>query len=90
MHDEPIGIMRLSFDSNECLVRDLQVSSRYQNQGIGSRALVEAERFAKESGARILKLRVFKCSPAVDLYRRSGFGVHKEDDRFFYMERPVS
>ena len=90
LHDEPVGIMRLSFENEVCQVRDLQVSMRYQNQGIGSRALAEAERFAMESGARILKLRVFKCSPAVDLYRRSGFGIQSEDDRFFYMERAVS
>jgi len=90
LQGEPVGIMRLSFDSDECQVRDLQVSMQYRNQGIGSRALAEAERFAKESGARILKLKVFKYSPAVDLYRRSGFGIHNEDDRFFYMERPVS
>lgn len=86
----PVGILRLSFDNEACHVRDLQVSPLHQNKGIGSRALAEAERLAKESNLRLLKLKVFKHSPAVQLYKRHGFIVKNADERFNYMERAIS
>uniref|UniRef100_Q0HUT8 GCN5-related N-acetyltransferase n=1 Tax=Shewanella sp. (strain MR-7) TaxID=60481 RepID=Q0HUT8_SHESR len=85
-----VGIVRLSFDTEECWLRDLQVEQSYQNRGIGSIAIAEAERLAKEHGSHILKLKVFKNSPAVHLYKRQGFGLTSEDDRFYYMSRAVS
>jgi GNAT superfamily N-acetyltransferase len=85
-----VGVVRLSFDIEECWLRDLQVDQRYQNRGIGSIAIAEAERLAKEHCSHILKLKVFKNSPAVHLYKRQGFGLTSEDDRFYYMSRAVS
>ncbi|WP_249555059.1 GNAT family N-acetyltransferase [Shewanella sp. 10B] len=84
-----VGVVRLSFDTEECWLRDLQVEQSYQNRGIGSIAIAEAERLAKEHGSHILKLKVFKNSPAVHLYKRQGFGLTSEDDRFYYMSRAV-
>lgn len=85
-----VGVIRLSFDIEGCWLRDLQVDERYQNRGIGSIALAEAERLAKEHCCHILKLRVFKNSPAVHLYKRQGFGLTNEDERFYYMGRTLS
>lgn len=85
-----VGVMRLSFDREECWLRDLQVDERYQNQGIGSIALAEAERLVREHCAEILKLRVFKNSPAYRLYLRKGFDLTAEDELFYYMSRAVS
>ncbi|MEL4430755.1 GNAT family N-acetyltransferase [Shewanella mangrovisoli] len=87
--EELVGVVRLSFDIEECWLRDLQVDQCYQNRGIGSIAIAEAERLAKEHGSHILKLKVFKNSPAVHLYKRLGFGLTSEDDRFYYMSRAV-
>ena len=84
-----VGVVRLSFDIEACWLRDLQVAQSYQNRGIGSIAIAEAERLAKEHGSHILKLKVFKNSPAVHLYKRQGFGLTSEDDRFYYMSRAV-
>ncbi|WP_404398265.1 GNAT family N-acetyltransferase [Idiomarina loihiensis] len=84
---EPVGIIRLSFDDEGCHLRDLQVDERYQNRGIGSRALAETERLAREADARMIRLKVFKNSPAVNLYKKTGFSVSQEDDRFYYMTR---
>lgn len=84
-----VGVVRLSFDTEECWLRDLQVDQSYQHRGIGSIAIAEAERLAKEHGSHILKLKVFKNSPAVHLYKRQGFGLTSEDDRFYYMSRAV-
>ncbi|GAB2935119.1 GNAT family N-acetyltransferase [Rheinheimera gaetbuli] len=84
-----VGVMRLSFDTEDCWLRDLQVDQHYQNRGIGAIALAEAERLAKERCCQILKLRVFKNSPAVHLYKRQGFVLTSEDERFYYMSRVV-
>lgn len=84
-----IGTFRLAFEADSCYLRDLQVSSSYQNKGVGSAVLKEVERLTLQSDIQKVKLRVFKISPAFHLYRRSGFVVVKEDDRFFYMEKPL-
>lgn len=82
---EPVGVIRLSFDDDGCHLRDLQVDERYQGRGIGSQALAETERLAREEKANTLRLKVFKNSPAVRLYQRTGFSMSSEDDRFYYM-----
>jgi len=88
--EKPVGVIRLSFDNEGCYLRDLQVDQSYQNRGIGSHALAEVERLAKENCSQVLKLRVFKNSPAVQLYKRQGFGLASEDERFYYMSRAVA
>lgn len=87
--DETVGVVRLSFDDDGCYLRDLQVDHNYQNRGIGAAAIAEAARLAKAQCLNNLKLRVFKSSPAVNLYKRQGFGLTHEDQRFYYMSRPV-
>jgi ribosomal protein S18 acetylase RimI-like enzyme len=86
---ETVGVIRLQFDSEGCYLRDLQVDQNYQNRGIGSEAIAEAMRLAKAQGSQILKLKVFKSSPAVYLYKRQGFSVTSEDERFYYMSRVI-
>ena len=90
VNGEVVGAIRLTFDNDGCYVRDLQVSERYQNKGIGALALSECERLAIESGANRLKLRVFKISPAFHLYERVGFVIDNADDRFYSMSRTIS
>ena len=83
---EVVGILRLSFEHDECHIRDLQVNESCQSKGIGTQALDQAQKLAAQSNARLLKLKVFKISPAVNLYKRYGFKVSNDDDRFYYME----
>ncbi|MEF1312209.1 GNAT family N-acetyltransferase [Vibrio mytili] len=90
LNGEVVGAIRLVFDNDGCYIRDLQVSEKYQNKGIGALALTECERLAIESGANRLKLRVFKISPAFYLYKRVGFVVDHSDDRFHSMSRTIS
>ncbi|MCP1338026.1 GNAT family N-acetyltransferase [Idiomarina sp. M1R2S28] len=82
---EPVGVIRLSFDDDGCQLQDLQVDERYQGRGIGSQALAQAEKLAREEKVNTLRLKVFKNSPAVRLYQRTGFSVSSEDERFYYM-----
>ena len=41
---ETVGVMRLQYDGNTCILRDLQVIPSAQNKGIGSAAIEKAER----------------------------------------------
>jgi GNAT superfamily N-acetyltransferase len=84
-----VGAMRLAFDQHGCYIRDLQVSEKFQNKGIGAAALAECERLAANAGVKQLRLRVFKISPAYHLYIRNGFAVDKQHDNFFYMSKNI-
>ena len=85
-----VGALRLSFNNEECYLRDLQVGELFQNDGIGAKALMESNRLASELGVNKIKLKVFKISPAHKLYSRNGFRVISEDERFYYMEQDIS
>ncbi|MDD1784274.1 GNAT family N-acetyltransferase [Enterovibrio sp. ZSDZ35] len=85
----PVGAVRIAMENDDCYLRDLQVGTAFQNKGIGAQALIEAARIATEHGAKHVKLRVFKISPAFHLYTREGFSLVKEDDRFYYMAKEI-
>ena len=87
---ELIGALRLSFDSDGCNLRDVQVNAPFQNKGIGAHALAESLRLAKQSDAKKLSLKVFKISLAHRLYKRAGFILVREDERFYYMEKEIT
>lgn len=80
-----IGAIRLETNDDCCYLRDLQVIDSYQNKGIGSLALEEVKRLAVGSNANILRLKVFKMSPAYHLYKRLNFLTEQEDDKFYHM-----
>ena len=80
-----VGVMRLQFNDDFCVLRDLQIIESAKNKGIGSASLNEAKRRALNANLYTLTLRVFKSSPAVALYKRNGFVIQSEDERFFNM-----
>ena len=87
---EVVGVMRLQFEKECCVLRDLQVVTTVQNKGIGKAALQEAKRLTSDANLNKLKLRVLKISPAINLYERNGFIKQSEDERFFNMAAEVS
>lgn len=85
--DGPVGAIRLSYDGECCYLRDLQVSEGNKNRGYGAGAIAACVQLALSRGATVLKLKVFKSSPALRLYKRSGFVIDSSDDRFYYLSR---
>lgn len=85
-----VGVMRLQFDDECCVLRDLQIVDSAKNKGIGQAALQEAKERTLSANLNSLTLRVFKISPAVSLYERNGFVIQSEDERFFNMAAEVS
>lgn len=86
---EVVGAIRLAFDEEGCYLRDLQVCEPFQNKRIGASAIAQCEQWAMKAGAKHLRLRVFKISPAHHLYKRVGFIVEREEDRFYYMSKTL-
>lgn len=84
---EVVGVMRLQFEQEHCVLRDLQVVPSAQNMGIGALAIAEAQRRTLSANLTTLSLRVFKISPAVKLYQRAGFVVQSEDEHFLNMAK---
>ncbi|CCQ09877.1 GCN5-related N-acetyltransferase [Pseudoalteromonas luteoviolacea B = ATCC 29581] len=85
LNDNLVGIMRISFDNQQCQLRDLQIIEGYKNQGCGGQAILLATKLAKQNHCHGLELKVFQCSPAVRLYLRNGFVIQRSDERFHYM-----
>lgn len=86
---EVVGVMRLQFEEDCCVLRDLQVIPTAQNKGIGRIALEDAKNRTSNANFKKLTLRVFKISPAVNLYKKNGFVIESEDERFFNMSVKV-
>ena len=85
-----VGVMRLQFENECCVLRDLQIVPTAQNKGIGMASLQEAKKRTLDSNLNKITLRVFKISPAVKFYIRNGFITQSEDERFFNMAAEVS
>ena len=84
-----VGVLRLSVDNDIGYLRDIQVSQNHQNQGIGAAALDQSIKIARRLGANKLQLRVFKISPAYQLYLRNNFTLTSEDEKFYFMEQKI-
>lgn len=68
-----IGLLRFSFGDSNCYIRDLQIETRYQGRGYGSRCLKYALSVANARNDKFIKLRVFSENPAIEMYRKYGF-----------------
>jgi GNAT superfamily N-acetyltransferase len=88
--NEVVGIFRLQYEGDCCYLRDIQIEQSYQNQGIGQLVLDEVKRRTRDAHLNTLKLRVFKISPAAELYKRNGFYIENEDDRFFNLKLDIA
>ncbi len=88
--EEVVGAIRLEFDEHTCFLRDLQVNSTKQNKGIGAEAIKFVIELALQNHCETLVLKVFKVSPAGRLYRRLGFKVTEEDERFYFMSLNIA
>lgn len=87
-----IGAIWVSEESDHFWLREIQISSTYRDQGIGTAILRELMEDARIAGS-YLRLRVLTANRAKALYERLGFrttGMH--DDTHYWMvytpERP--
>jgi ribosomal protein S18 acetylase RimI-like enzyme len=85
-----VGIVRLSFNSNICYIRDLQVEGGLQRQGIGTKTLNEVFNIAKTRKSNTVRLKSFESNPAINLYKKLGFGLVKHEQPFILMEKIIT
>lgn len=81
-----VGVIRFSRDDDVFYIRDIQISSTYQNLGIGFSCLSYAIEKAKVNNLRYVKLRVFSENPALNLYKKFGFKDRGEFNGLIEME----
>ncbi|MGY0650465.1 GNAT family N-acetyltransferase [Luteimonas sp. A537] len=83
--DETIGLLRLLPEGEALGLRDLQIVPSRQRQGIGGRAIQQAQAIAVRRAHPRLQLRVYADNPARVLYARLGFAVEAEVDGTLHM-----
>ena len=80
-----VGLLRLVPEQGGLGLRDLQIVSEHQGQGIGSWAVRQAQAIAAERGIARLQLRVYEENPATALYARLGFKAESVVDGTVHM-----
>jgi len=83
-NDEDIGRITVSHSHGTMLLEAIHIREDFQGKGIGEHLIKQATREAKERQFS-LELILLKVNPAIKLYERTGFCVHKEDDNRYYM-----
>mgnify|MGYP005781923625 CR=1 FL=1 len=71
-----LGYLELSHErwNNRMRVANLWVAEGFRRRGIGAALMAQAERSARDAGARALVLETQSCNdPAICFYRRQGF-----------------
>lgn len=70
---------------------DLSVSKKYRSNGIGTKLIRTAERFAEETDISTIILHVDKSnSSAFNLYKRLGYSIMNDEDTRFKMIKQFS
>jgi ribosomal protein S18 acetylase RimI-like enzyme len=70
---EFIGYLALRENQGSIFIADLQILESHRNKGYGAQLLIKAKEMAKNRGYDSIKLKVFKSSPAINLYKRNGY-----------------
>jgi GNAT superfamily N-acetyltransferase len=79
IHDnKDIGFAMTREDKEDIFLAELHIADEYRNKGYGKKSLQLAKELAANKGYSEIKIRVFKNSPAYQLYLRYGFTMEKE------------
>jgi ribosomal protein S18 acetylase RimI-like enzyme len=77
--DSSIGYLALREKEGKLYLADLQVREEYRNMGYGTKLLVQVSEIARSKGYNSVYLKVFKNSPAINLYLRNGYRLVGEE-----------
>lgn len=85
--EEDAGVLILTRDGDRCEINYLGVVPQFRRGGIATQAVRFALRQAEEKNATELTLLVdSRNQPAIELYRRHGFGIRGSRDVFLWSE----
>ncbi len=85
-----VGFLSLSSSSSSLYIRDIHLSEKYLDRGIGTWAISKATSIAASQGLSSIRLKVFKDNPAISLYERLGYLVVGTENNLLRMERRVA
>jgi len=83
---ENAGFFVLNF-KRKAHVRNIQISSSFQNMGLGSDVVRHSENESIRRGFNILYLEVFLDNPAKNLYERLGYEVYEVTKSHYLMKK---
>ena len=75
-----VGFFMLREGETTIFLADIQILEKYRNLGYGTRVLDLARDIARSRGFPALWLKVFKSNPALNLYRRNGYVIKREEE----------
>jgi ribosomal protein S18 acetylase RimI-like enzyme len=84
-----VGLLCINHDEDAYYIRELQIASPWQRQGLGAAAIRFTVDTAQQAGIHLLRLRVFCINPAIALYQRMGFRILKTEEGLHTMERRI-
>lgn len=79
-----IGFIAFRIKDSDFFLADIQIQEQFRNRGFGTKVLEKALAIAKERGHEKIFLKVFKTSPALNLYTRMGF-TYISEEKFVYL-----
>lgn len=86
MAETEVGFMSLSSNGSSLYIRDIHLSEKYLDKGIGTWAVSQATSIAASRGIGSIRLKVFKDNPAKSLYERLGYLVVGTENNLLRME----
>ncbi len=89
VNDSVVGYLSIEVHrehENFIYLDDFSVSKKYRSNGIGTKLIKTAERFAKEANISTIVFHVEKSnSSALKLYKRLGYSIMSDEDTRFRM-----
>lgn len=79
-----VGVAVISFDKEQAELRNIAVDESYQGKGIAKELIFKAKSYAKERGARSIKVGTGNSSLSqLALYQKCGFRMHSIKEGYF-------
>ena len=74
-------------DDEKCEIKRIYVKKDFRGRGFGSALFTRALKFAEENYSMVMLKTDVRLKGAINLYRRNGFSVVKEEDGVMYFEK---
>lgn len=84
-----IGYLDFKFKSDCGYTNNIQIRCEFRDKGIGTKIMKLIEQETKKHGLNKMRLKSFKDSRAVNLYKRLGYKKILEDDTSIILEKQI-
>lgn len=84
-----IGLYQLEFLEKSAYIRNIQISNKYRNKGLGNFFMKKMEEETTNNNYNKIQLQVFKENPAINLYKRLDYKIIKDKNYSVIMEKQL-